>query len=167
MENASKALVIAGGMLLAMLIIGLIIVVSNNMSEAQRNQDMVKSAEQVTKFNLQFESYNKKSLRGVDIISICNKADDYNERESDNTSKGYGAITISVNMKIGNENIKLRNQVEFIDFYNNKLEAKGVTQSGFKQFYFQCIGTDGSNGITYDNETGRVISMHFERVMEK
>lgn len=160
MENASKALVIAGGVLLGILIMGLIVVVANNMTQAQKNQEQLLSAEQVTKFNLQFESYNKKVLRGVDIISVCNKANDYNTRESDDTSKGYTPITITVEIKVGSVPLNFTSQNEFINNYKTKLDEKGITDSEFKQFYFQCTG------IEYDPNNGRVIKMHFERVKE-
>lgn len=58
MENASKALIIAGAILLSILIIGLGMAVYNNASSTVQDADL--SSQEVLSFNSQFEGYSGK-----------------------------------------------------------------------------------------------------------
>lgn len=80
MENASKALVIAGGILLAVLIISVMLYMYTAIGKAsQREQDVLKT-EELSAFNKQYESYNKSSMYGTDVITVLNKAIDNNKK---------------------------------------------------------------------------------------
>ena len=79
MENASKALMIAGGVLLAVLILSVLIYVYSHIQSVERSKAEVLKAEELSKFNREFESYNKNSMYGTDIISVINKAILYND----------------------------------------------------------------------------------------
>lgn len=92
MENASKALIIAGGVLVALMIIGALILMFNNLSNYQNSEIQSTREAQITDFNKQYEVYNKKDIRGSDLYSILNKAIDYNQRK---TEEGYEAIEIT------------------------------------------------------------------------
>lgn len=74
MENASKALLIAGGILLAVLVLALLALLLSNISSNQLAQEKKLKTEQVQEFNQQWEAYNKKALFGADIITVVNKA---------------------------------------------------------------------------------------------
>lgn len=74
MENASKALLIAGGILLAVLVLSLLGLLLSNISSNQLAQEKRLEAEQLQEFNQRYESYNKKALFGVDIITLQNLA---------------------------------------------------------------------------------------------
>lgn len=74
MENASKALLIAGGILLAVLVLSLLGLLLSNISSNQLAQEKRLEAEQLQEFNQKYESYNKKALFGVDIITLQNLA---------------------------------------------------------------------------------------------
>ena len=74
MENASKALLIAGGILLTMLVVSLLVLMKGNLNKIANAEDDKKAAEQLTAFNASYEAYNKKLLNGTDIITIVNKA---------------------------------------------------------------------------------------------
>ena len=80
MENASKALMIAGGVLLAVLILSVLIYVYSHIQSVERSKAEVLKAEELSKFNREFESYNKNSMYGTDIISVINKAILYNDK---------------------------------------------------------------------------------------
>ena len=71
MENASKALLIAGGMLLVILIM------CSQTSEFYKDISDTK----VYEFNQQFFNYERNDLRIQDIITLINLARDVNERE--------------------------------------------------------------------------------------
>ena len=82
MENASTALLIAASVLIALLIIGALTLMFNNLTRYQNvGTDNEKEA-QVVEFNNQFETYNRKNVRGSDIYSIFNRVIDYNKRKS-------------------------------------------------------------------------------------
>ena len=88
MENASKALLIAGGVLLAVLVLSLFGLLLSNISSNQMAQEKTKQAEQLKEFNQQWEAYNKKALYGTDIITVVNKAIQ-NNKENRKEYKGH------------------------------------------------------------------------------
>ena len=80
MENASKALLMAGGMLLAMMILVLLVYAATSMSNFAKSQDEKFSAQQIQEFNDAYLAYNKKRMYGTDVLTVFNKAeaeDDY------------------------------------------------------------------------------------------
>ena len=87
MENASKALVMAGSVLIALLIIGALLLMFNNLSSYQGGGTQEIKEAQVIEFNNQFETFNRNKVRGSDLYSLLNKVVDYNRRKS---TKGMG-----------------------------------------------------------------------------
>ena len=77
MENATKALIIAAGMLLAIMILSLLTISYNNLTDYLNQDEKIKEVEQITRFNSQFENYNRKDVRGSDILSLVSKIKDY------------------------------------------------------------------------------------------
>ena len=90
MENASKALIMAGSVLIALMIIGALILMFNNLTAYQETDTRSTRSAQISEFNSQFETYNRKEVRGSDLYSLLNKAIDYNRRQSTagNTTAG-------------------------------------------------------------------------------
>lgn len=85
MENASKALLIAGGVLIAILIVSVLVVTINIINSNQKAKEQALVTEQLVEFNQKYEAYNKKALRGTDIITLKNMAE----------SEG-GTVTVTV-----------------------------------------------------------------------
>lgn len=83
MENASKALIIAGSVLIALMVIGALVLMFNNLSSYQQFSDVNVKDEQIVEFNKQFETYNRHDVRGSDLFTLCNKIVDYNRRKSE------------------------------------------------------------------------------------
>lgn len=94
MENATKALEMASGVLIALLIIGLCSYMYNNLSEEKNIEEKELTAEQAANFNESYEVFNKAGLQGSEILSLANKIIDYNKKEAD--KKGYNQITLNV-----------------------------------------------------------------------
>lgn len=94
MENASKALLIAGGILLALMTLSLIVYVSTSTTRMAEAQDAKKAAEELSAFNASYEAYNKTRMYGTDVITVVNKAINYNGKLDD--SQKNEAITIEV-----------------------------------------------------------------------
>ena len=67
MENATKALEIAGGILIATLIISLFIYMFNELSVSQATQNKNAEAEALQKFNAKYDAYNKNILYGETV----------------------------------------------------------------------------------------------------
>ncbi len=84
MENASKALLIAGGVLIAIIIISMFIMMYNRMASIQKAQEEQTKMEQLAAFNAEYEAYNKKVMYGTDVITVINKAIENNNRYSGN-----------------------------------------------------------------------------------
>ena len=82
MENASKALIMAGSVLIALMIIGALILTFSNLTAYQETNTRSTRSTQMAEFNSQYENYNRKDVRGSDLYSLLNKAIDYNRRES-------------------------------------------------------------------------------------
>ena len=61
MENASKALIMAASVLIALMIIGALILMFNGLSSYQEVGQQNTREDQVIAFNSQFETYNRKN----------------------------------------------------------------------------------------------------------
>lgn len=99
MENASKALVIAGGILLAMLTISLLFLLLSNINSSKMTEEEKLAAKQLQEFNQQWEAYNKKVLYGTDVISVVNKAIDNNKKENTTTTGEKYYVNVVINFK--------------------------------------------------------------------
>lgn len=97
MENGAKALVIAGSVLIAILVISILVIFYNNIKEFQGTNHNVDVLEQIEEFNKQYDVYYRDNLYGSDILSIANKVVDYNKRESD--TEGYSKLETEVKFK--------------------------------------------------------------------
>lgn len=98
MENAAKALLIAGGMLILILVISLLVVFKGQLAAYMEQQHNEKLIKQAVEFNNKFADYQGKDVRGNELISIMNRIIDYNSLQAE--QYGYDKITITVD--IGN-----------------------------------------------------------------
>ena len=102
MENASKALLMAGGVFLTILIVSLLMYAMSSYSEYQQNQIRLAEIEDTAKFNQQFTNYERDDVLGYEVLSLVNKIIDYNDRRSDaidaQNDEKYKPITLTVTM---------------------------------------------------------------------
>ena len=96
MENASKALLMAAGVLIALLTIGLLLYMFSSMSNTQKEGVQTARESQVIEFNNQFTSYMRDNIRGSDMISLINRVSDYNKRKGDNSEEKYQQFNITI-----------------------------------------------------------------------
>ena len=82
MENATKALVMAGSVLIALMIIGALILMFGNLSSYQNVATQSERESQIIEFNRKYETYNRNKVRGSEIYSLLNQAVDYNRTKS-------------------------------------------------------------------------------------
>lgn len=97
MENASKALIIAGGVLIALIIITMFIMMFNNLANTKKAQEEQTKTEQISAFNAEFEAYNKKIMYGTDVITLINKVAENNKKNLNNIEN---QITLILDGKI-------------------------------------------------------------------
>ena len=97
MENITKALLMAAGMLLAVLILSLLVMAYNKLSGYYEQSQELLTAEQLDKFNKQFQNYaGRKDIRGNELISLMNKIIDYNASESYQVGTNYEPIKVKI-----------------------------------------------------------------------
>ena len=91
MENASKALIIAGAILLAILIISLGIMIYNQASGVVNNNSM--SEVDISSFNTRFTQYQGNNIRGAQVNSLLEQVRNNNVTYQDDSSR---QVSISV-----------------------------------------------------------------------
>ena len=96
MENASKALIMAGSVLIALMIIGALLLMFNSLSSYQQVGEQNTKEAQVIAFNNQFETYLRNNVRGSDMISLMHRILDYNNRKGDNSSEKFQQMNIKI-----------------------------------------------------------------------
>ena len=190
MENSSKALTIAGGVLIAILVTTLLVFGLSRLRSYQNKQDSAKKNEQTSQFNSQFESYNKKVVTGYELISLGRMAQDTNHRLHD---ENFVDVNIYMNVK-GNKTednciingcpdsvkttiISGKTYYDVIDFtvnYYNKQEKNIKNQEVyeklkiFKEAYFKCDKVEYDDKVDKDHRgSGRVIAMYFSEITKK
>lgn len=156
MENATKALIIAGGMLIAMLIVGLLTWGYTQIRALQQANVTEEERQQVVDFNERFEAYNKKVVRGYQMISLSNLVYDTNTRYTEEV--GYTPVTIVVD-GLSDQNATGEDLVNYIQTYYDTMSSN--QKNALKQLYFECTG------VEYDNRNSRVVKMTFRRVNVK
>ncbi len=102
MENASKALIISGEILIAILILSLLIYAWGKYSEYKNSQVKLADIENTAKFNEQFTNYDRDDVAGYELLTLINKIVDYNERKTTDSkinANTYNAIKIQIDFK--------------------------------------------------------------------
>ncbi len=80
MENASKALVMAGGVLISIIIISMLILMANSLTSYQDSLLHDYDTDNMAAFNSQFTAYERDDVRGNELLTLINKVLDYHER---------------------------------------------------------------------------------------
>lgn len=102
MENATKALIMAGGILLTVLLVSLLVYAWSLYSDYQSSKDSLIEIQDTAKFNSQFTGYDRDDVQGYELLSLINQVIDYNERRTNDTVNGgndkYPPIEITVTL---------------------------------------------------------------------
>lgn len=107
MENASKALIMAGGVLTALLVISLLVYARQSLKEYGEAKEQTETLSQTSEFNQSFDAYNREGVYGSELLSLANLVDSYN-KENEKTAD-YTPLSMSVTFKndIAADNKKL------------------------------------------------------------
>lgn len=92
MENASKALIIAGAILLAILIISLGIMIYNQAAGVVNNNAM--SEVEISSFNQKFTQYEGSNIRGAQVNSLLTQIQQNNVTYKEDATKQV-SVTVS------------------------------------------------------------------------
>jgi hypothetical protein len=147
MENASKALIMAGGVLIALMIIGAVVLMATNLSDYKNSQDEATKSSQIAEFNNQFMPYDKDDLTLMELKTLYNKIESNNKKNPDEkistnivtASGGYSAVYSDLATRSFSE-------IEEEDKINK---------------VFKCIK------IEYENSSGKISAMYFKDVTPK
>lgn len=111
MENASKALLLAGGLLITLIIISMLVLVTNSLISYQSENSGLSEIDILTAFNNEYESYNREDVRGNELYTLASKVIDYNRRKTASVLKdtdigdtiGYKPMTLKIDFKKQNK----------------------------------------------------------------
>ena len=109
------------------------------------------------KHNKQYEEYCNKEILGTELISLINKAIDYNEKN--NVEKQEDTIYY-----INNNINSIQITVKFID-NDNIIKMENIAEKQTENFIkFFATATFKCNDIKYHKQTKNVQSMYFEQI---
>lgn len=170
MENATKAFLIAGGVLIALITLSIFVFSYNQLNWYQNLENDAKDEQLIQKYNVEFEAFNKKIMYGTDIISVLNKAISHNDTKNAQYGNEY-FINVVVSIEeinygkgyddtIKNKTYSLQ-QISSIE-KDGLLKESSDSESifyNFKKATFTCTG------ISY-NDAGRISEIRFKQVMQ-
>lgn len=135
MDNATEALLIAGGILLGILTITALVYMFNNLSIMGNAQEKREETKRLAEWNSEWEAYNKMQLRGAEVLTVVNKAKQNNSMYEENSK-------YNVNVEINGK-----------DNYGNEINIYNIAK--YKRSIFECTK------MSYNSETGRVNTIIF------
>ena len=157
MENASKALLMAGGILIALLVIGTLILMFSDISDYQNSKNNMQKSLQIAEFNNQYMPYNKDDLTIMELKTVYNKIMSHNSRNPE--------IIIEFNgyEGVGDTNNQLGKLGQYVNGARTTIIEDLIINSDFSQIdekikmktSYKCIE------ITYSNE-GYINGITFE-----
>ncbi len=143
MENAARALEIAAGVMLGVMLFALVAYLFNSIKSSPIQEGELLTEEQLAKFNMEYEVYQKSAMYGVDVISCLNKAISHDKKYIDEqaflSGKGYGAEFV-VNVKV-TINSALQESLELYIIENGK-----ETSAQGKDAEIARLGPDNIHG---------------------
>ena len=102
MENASKALLMAGGILIALLVIGALMLMFNQLTSYQIGKSGMEVVDSISEYNQGFTRFADDYTKGYELITLMNKVIDNNTKEgivdAINYSRDYN---IAINISLG------------------------------------------------------------------
>ena len=120
MENASKALLIAAGILVGLIVISMIMVSYRQISSYYQTKEQVEISKQMNNFNEKYIPYNRDDVRGSDLLSLINRIVNFNTINPDDDP-----ITISI--KIPNNSSAKMFYYNYDKYKNNGNYQKIIT----------------------------------------
>lgn len=140
MENASKALIMAGGVLIGIVLFSILVYAFRYSGNFAKQYDDKLAQQDITKFNEQFLSFEgRKDVTIHEIISLINLSENYNEKE--------GSLVVDV-MIDGRSYITKQGFDE-----NAKIDELQKNTS-----IYACLG------VEYDRDTNKINMIKFRHI---
>ena len=98
MENASKALLMAGGILISILVISLLVGLFQSTGRLNQSYNKEIETSEVQKFNSNFTKYLTQKISIYDVITICNFAENNNIHKLSSVQNKKNIDDISSNL---------------------------------------------------------------------
>lgn len=146
MENASKALLIAGEILIALLVISIGVFLFVNYAKIGESYEQSRKTDELIKFNSKFTIFAARTdITAQEIITLANYAKSYNKAKNSNEIKVY----------VGSKNYaeKDLDDKECTDF----IKENSINAGTGKYYYFTCNEDD------IKRPSGRVTEIKFTR----
>ena len=136
MENATKALIIAGAILISILIIALGVMVYNNASGTVSSSDMTST--EIEAFNQKFLQYMSDNMSATEVTSLISAVQANNEAEYSSGSNRYIMLTVN----------QVSNGSGIYDVYGNNVNyTKSITVQTVSQSYTYSYVATYENGV--------------------
>ena len=158
MENASNALIIAGGVLIGVVLLSVIVVAFQGASDLAKSYDTSIATTSLQAFNNTFEKFQDADVNIHDIITLAHFAKDYN-------TKNLLEKTDSVYITVKCESTELQDKTDselltFLEANTFSKLASGVENSEGNIQKYKC------QEIKYNESTKAVTEITFEKVKE-
>ncbi len=166
MENASKALIMGAGILLAILLIGVAINFFRSASQVTKTYDMVMRSEEIMEFNGQFTKYltdgqnsrgdKKEAATIYDVISCANYAYNFNNRvveDPQNATRSQDPVILEIAIEKSDGTVVIDNLQKHSNIYTELIQ---------RCYYANNASPNVNNIIRFkatrveNNEAGRV-----------
>lgn len=163
MENASKALIMAGSVLIALMIIGALLLMVNNLSSYQKVGEQNTREAQVVEFNNQFETYLRRNVRGSDMISLMNRIVDYNTRKTDTSEERFQRMNISItginvnNLKYNSGDSNLIASSYTQDTIGDLLTKIQIIEGNYQAKYISALSTNINEVMASENKAKEIL----------
>ena len=141
MENASKALLIAGAILIAIVLISLGVMILGQGSDLVKNANM--SDAEITTYNSEWEQYKGGNVRGNLVTQMINKVNQHNRANNEDTSK-----QISVKSGTASGNVAGGDT-------NGKVESNLGVKSGYSYNVTMDYNSGGLVSVIYIQENNK------------
>ena len=169
MENASKALIMAGTMLIGVLLLSLMAYLFSQGSNFNKEYNKTMSDREIQAFNAQFEKYLDKNMTGDDVVSLLKLAIDHNKK-MEYSAGDVIEIEVKVNkikppnsiQKTGKEDrdIEVEGVInQFLESYSRNTiteETDAFGNKTYKQIFFE------RKTIEYNETTGKISKIQLE-----
>ena len=117
MENASKALIIAGAMLLGVLILSLFVYTYNSYQSSSNNYIKKFDEQKITNANVSFTKYEATILNSHDVVTIVNQAIANNSKYYVEQEQGASKSSMYIEVNLDNFNhLEKYTEANLLDF---------------------------------------------------
>ena len=167
MEDASRALLMSAGVLIAIILMGLAVNFFRSASSVTKAYDQVMQAEEMAQFNSQFTKFlsNQESNSEVatiyDIVSCANYAYNFNNRvvdDPENTVRTTDPVILEIAIEKSDGSIIIDNLQKHREIYTELIK---------QCYYANTDNPNANNTISFyatkveNNQTGRVNYVRF------